>query len=67
MYATEWVVFDEFYRGLRLNGWSKEWACAASRRHTARMSARKLRKDATRINAEFNARFDAEAREAKNV
>lgn len=43
------AVWDEFYRGLRANGWDKAKACEAAHRHIKQMSPRKLKQEVDRI------------------
>ena len=48
----QYAVFDEFYMGLKANGWSKDEAAKAARRHLRQMSARKIKQEVARILAQ---------------
>jgi hypothetical protein len=43
------AVWEEFYFGLKANGWSKEEAAKAAHRHVRQMSRRKINDEVTRI------------------
>lgn len=45
------AVFDEYYRGLKANGWPKIEAAKAARRHVSRMTPRQINQEVTRILA----------------
>ena len=51
MTLEQWTVFDEYYMGLKANGWSKIEAAKAARRHIRRMRSSELKKEVTRILA----------------
>lgn len=51
MTLQEYAVFDEFYMGLKANGWSKDEAAKAARRHVRQMSPRKIKQEVARILA----------------
>jgi hypothetical protein len=46
-----YAVYDEFYMGLKRNGWSKIEAAKAARRHVRQMSSRTLNGEVNRILA----------------
>ena len=48
----EHAVYDEYYFGLKANGWSKLEAAKAARRHVRQMSRRKIKEEVTRILAQ---------------
>lgn len=64
MTPERYAVFDEYYRGLRANGWTKDDAAKAARRHVDRMKPRELKFAAKAANAAFERRFAQ--REAKD-
>ena len=43
------TVLDEYYRGLKADGWPKEEAAKAARRHVNRMTPRQLKAEVNRI------------------
>lgn len=43
------AVFEEYYRGLKANGWPKDEAAKAARRHVNRMTPRQLKSEVDRI------------------
>ncbi len=52
MDLKQYAVFDEFYMGLKANGWSKQEAAKAARRHVRQMSRQPLNKEVERILAQ---------------
>jgi hypothetical protein len=52
MDLNEHAVFWEFYFGLKVNGWPKDEAAKAARRHLRQMSRRKINQEAARIAAQ---------------
>jgi hypothetical protein len=53
------AVWEEFYFGLKANGWSKEEAAKAAHRHVRQMSRRKINEEVTRILASRQAKLPA--------
>lgn len=45
MNLKEYVVFDSYYKGLKLNGWSKDAAAKAARRHVRQLAPRALNEE----------------------
>jgi hypothetical protein len=45
----QYTVFDEYYFGLKANGWSKQEAAKAARRHVNRMTPRQINMEVNRI------------------
>jgi hypothetical protein len=52
MTLAQYVVFDAYYSGLRVNGWPKIAAADAARRHLRRMSDRQVRSEASALGGE---------------
>lgn len=46
------TVFFDYYFGLKLNGWPKQEAAKAARRHVNRMRRAELKKEVARILAQ---------------
>ena len=51
-------VFEEYYFGLKANGWPKLEAAKAARRHVRRMAPRQINKEVTRILADRQRRAE---------
>lgn len=51
MELKTWTVFDEYYRGLKVNGWPRDEAAKAARRHIDRMRPSEIKKEVARILA----------------
>lgn len=49
MDLIQYAVYDEYYQGLKSNGWSREEASKAARRHVKHMTPRKLKAEVARI------------------
>jgi hypothetical protein len=49
MTLAQWTVFDDFYKGLKANGWPKDAAADAARRHLKHLTPRKLQAEIDRI------------------
>jgi hypothetical protein len=43
------TVLMEYYKGLRLNGWPKDEAAKAARRHVKRMTPKQIKQEVERI------------------
>lgn len=54
----QYTVFDEYYFGLKANGWSKLDAAKAARRHVRQMAPRQIKSEVTRILAERQRRAE---------
>jgi hypothetical protein len=49
MTLANWIVFNDYYKGLRANGWPKQAAAEAARRHLNRLKPRQLKAELERI------------------